>query len=314
MGNNAGRLSQKLSEQVDEITTRIELIIGQRQNHTLSAGETADALKNVAADINELDLDRTMRDDILRKLKRAEGQIENLEKAEKETQLKLAQENLARDAENQIRLGKQKGNLVLIYSQEYGDGYSQNYVQQLFDAGRQAGGYRYPREGQKLQPISDDVHELACRKASGVSSSKSTSNGLINRIREQSAIVVSYAYKAGYIVEDDGVQQAMGNLARAIAFTLDSDSGDRDYTKANNPRGMSYNLDTRVPGVQNSSQYTGAPSEDPLVVLNSHEQSLINLRMQLNYATESQRQERLRAEILRLEKEVENLRKKLATK
>lgn len=314
MGNDSGKLAQKLSEQVDELRTRIELIIEQCRDQALSADEAYAALKGVKDEIGKLDLDRKIRDDILRKLLQADDKIYDLDELQQGEREQAAREKLTQDAESQLLLGKQTGNLMLIYSQEYGDGYGKNYVQQLLDAGRQAGGYRYPREGQKLKPISDDVHELACRKASGVSSSKSTSNGLINRIREQSAIVVDYAYKAGYIVENDGVQEAMGNLARAVAFTLDSDSGARDIAKEHNPRGMSYNLDTRVPGVQNSSQYTGAPSEDPLVLLDSHERSLVNLKLQLSFATESQRQERLRREIERLEKEVEDLKRKLAMK
>lgn len=299
MGAQMGKAEMDLLEEITN--ARAQLAFG-----TITLSQAQVVLDNALEKIRkrEVSFSGDANDDVQSKLQILKEKIIELDNIEREKIRKEMQAQQADDAKRQLAKGQEKGTLVPIYSREYGDG----AVAALLEEGGRNGGYRYPREGQKLAPIAAEVHRLAC-KDFGVSSHNSISNGLVNRVREQSMIVVEYAYKAGYPVENDDVQYAMAELAKQIAFTRPSDSGDREYTKDNMPRGMSYNMDTRVPG-PDPALLKGGFSEDPAVQLESHRLAVIKLEVALSKA-DGARERALRKELERIRGLIKELERRV---
>lgn len=298
MGANTGKMQPEL---IDKLTNAKQAL----ENGEISLTEARDVLDDVTKRVEEgpVKIKGDALQEIRGKLRTLSNLIIDLEELEDQRREQQLREQLSNDAKEQLAKGRKIANLVEIYSQDYG---RLNPVKALLEAGRNNGGFRNPKEGLKLGPIAEEVHYYAC-KGGGFSSHTSTSNGLVNRIREQSAIVVDNAYNAGYPVEEEAVIKAMAILAREIAFTLDSDSGDRNYKKEDMPRGMSYNLDTKVPGID-PELLKGGFSQDPSVILASHRDAVIKLQFQLDKAN-GQQAERLRTELARIREEILELEK-----
>lgn len=287
----------------EDLTTRIRRIRSRVEYAEIEATQARKLMQEVSSDLDNVKLSQDARATILDKLAALDEEIgklakfEELEKAEKN-----AREKLAEDGKQQLDESLKKADLVPLYSREFGSG----AVDALLKAGKSGGGYRHPKANLDLEPIKSAVHTEACRN--GAYNASSTSNGLVNRIRDQSRIVTESAYQAGYNVEDSGVQAAMGVLAREIAFTLSSDSGSRSEKPEHRARGMAY---MEMQGTPDNTEYLNQESKtDPRALLEEAERSLSNVRAALSTAT-GEKQKRLEEQCEQLKVKIATLKKKL---
>lgn len=314
MGGQSDKEAPKLSDELAALVALLQRITEQRRNGEMSADDAAEKLIDVKKMLDKVEpeLKPKVRDFLRSKWATADQLLFEIAQDELEAKEKAEKDRIALDALNQASISQQLSELVPLYSHEYADFNGKNYVAALLNAGKMAGGYHKPAKNPNLGGINDSVHADACSQLQGVSSTKSIANGLINRVRDESILVVRRAQAAGYDVHNAGVQAAMANLGRAIALTLASDSGGREYNKFDAPRGMAYNESVKAPGFDSDiSAYTDGASEDPKVVLASNEQSLINLRYQLSRTVDESMKKRIENDIRRLEQENERIKKKL---
>jgi hypothetical protein len=300
VGNNTAKAEEK-----DDLPERIRKVRLRVQNSEVSAAEARQLMQEVSSDVGtETEkLSPEARKDVLQKLAELDEEIGWLAKYEKKKEEKNTLDRLEGDIEQQLAKSRAAAELVPLYSREFG---SLGPVAALLNAGKSAGGYRNPKPGLKLEPIKDAVHAEGCRNI-GFNAS-STSNGLVNRIRERSRVVTESAYKAGYNVEDAGVQAAMGALAREIAFTLSSDSGGRSEKTEHQARGMSY---MTMRETADNTEYLNQESKtDPRALLADLERSLISVQGTLSTAT-GELENRLKKERDRINAEIADLKKKL---
>lgn len=296
MGSGSAKEEQELAEDVAEIRRKFngDFISAQEARDQLSKISTR--LESGAVKLSEegLKVVRGKIDDLDRLI------AAEIESERRETELKDAQRKLDEDADAQLAESRLTGNLVPLYSTEFG---TTSPVAALLKAGRNNGGYRNPKLGLDLEPIKTQVVDKAC-EGGGFSSSKSTANGLVNRIRDMAYQVVNRAYAAGYDVENANVQTAMGTLAREVAFTLSSDSGGRSETKENRARGMGY---TDMKDLSDSSALQGEYIENPKELLKKAELGLQAVVARLDTATDPQLLERLRKQKAELQRRIKEL-------
>jgi hypothetical protein len=304
MGSGQGKAEQDLIDRIRAAKRGI-------RTDTVTLDEARAVVADIRARIGRGEI--TFKPEAARRIEEKLGKLDERitlyeEMDQEEVRGREAVTRMADDAAAQVRRGQQHGELVALYSSEPQP--NSTAVADLLQAGQQNGGYRKPSEGLDLESIARKVHEEGYSGISGLSNVNSTSNGLVNRLRDQARTVARQAYEAGYNVENGEVQTKMGVLARELALGLDSDSGDRDYTKDNMPRGMGYNLDGHVPGVD-ASVLAGGYSGDPATQLESRREALVTLQLQLDRAV-GDRAERLRTAKARIEKEIAELKAQLA--
>jgi hypothetical protein len=303
MGNQSSgeQQQERLVQRVSDIRLMLEM-------NKMSPGNARELLNEIMLEIKsgKTGLEGKALQLVLSKMDEVEKKIQTLERLLYGNQEISTSDSISQSGDEVPKEIIKPLVLKPLYAQDYG---RLNPVATLLEVGQKKGGYRSPDEYADPSTIGLDVHRIAC-KDSGFSSYTSTSNGLVNRIREQSLIVTQNAYENGYDITDDDVQAGLAVLAREIAFTLDSDSGDRDYKKEHNPRGMSYNLDTRVPGLDPSVSKGGFSREvSAEEKLESHKQALVALQFRISRANGEDRAKLVR-EKERIEKEIQELQRK----
>jgi hypothetical protein len=298
MGNSVTRTEKSLIEE-------IEAIRDGYTSDTMSAAGVLEALDGVRERVRarKADLSEAGRERVLAKLAELIGVYAVLRDGD-ELERKRQEADRSRRAEGEARreLARNTSDLVGLYTTEYGE----SAVKNLLEVGRRNGGYRNPRQGLDLAEIQANVHALAYSRASGVSHQDSTSNGLVNRIREQSGAVVRDAYNLGYDVENAKVREALAALAYHVALSLPSDSGGREEKKEHRARGMAY---MEMPDLANNNEYLGKSSQtDPGERLRELERELAGVESVLGKAS-GERAVRLRAQRDVLKEKIAEIKK-----